>query len=139
MMRLEVIGNLGADAEIKDVNGRKFVSFRIAHTDKWVDSQTQQAQTTTQWVSCAINGDGGKLVPYLKKGTKVFVRGSVAFGTFNSAKSHQIECAVNLSVWEIELCGSKKEESQEPQTNQSNQASQTATTHNVAQSKKKNK
>lgn len=67
MMRLEVIGNLGADAEIKEVNGRKFVSFRIAHTDKWVDSQTQQAQVTTQWVSCAINGDGGKLVPYLKK------------------------------------------------------------------------
>lgn len=133
MMRLEVIGNLGADAEIKEVNGRKFVSFRVAHTDKWVDSQTQQAQVTTQWVSCAINGDGGKLVPYLKKGTKVFVRGSVAFGTFNSAKSHQVECAVNLSVWEIELCGSKKDENQEPQ------AQQTATTNNVAHPKKKNK
>lgn len=134
-MRLEVIGNLGADAETKDVNGRKFVSFRVAHTDKWVDNQTQQAQTVTQWVSCAINGDGGKLLPYLKKGTKVFVRGSVAFGTFNSAKSHQVECAVNLSVWEIELCGSKKDESQEPQTQQ------TATTQNVAApgGKKKNK
>ena len=40
MIKLEIIGNLGADAEIKQYNGNKFVSFRVAHTDKWVDQQT---------------------------------------------------------------------------------------------------
>ena len=40
MIRLEIVGNLGADAEIKDYNGNKFVSFRVAHSEKWVDRQT---------------------------------------------------------------------------------------------------
>lgn len=33
MIRLEIVGNLGADAEIKDYNGSKFVSFRVAHSE----------------------------------------------------------------------------------------------------------
>ena len=35
MIKLEIIGNLGADAEVKVYNGNKFVTFRVAHTDKW--------------------------------------------------------------------------------------------------------
>ena len=42
MLKVEMIGNLGADAEIKDHQGRKFVSFRVAHTEKWTDRTTGQ-------------------------------------------------------------------------------------------------
>lgn len=105
MIRIEMIGNLGADAEVKDYNGKKFISFRIAHTDKWIDRATSQEHTSTVWASCTINGDGGNLLPYLKKGVKVFVRGSMSMNIYSSPKSHQMECGLNIAVWEIELCG----------------------------------
>ena len=49
MVRIEMIGNLGADAELKNNNGRNFVSFRLAHTDKWKNSQTGQDSVSTMW------------------------------------------------------------------------------------------
>ena len=109
MIRIEMIGNLGADAELKDNNGRKFVSFRLAHTDKWKNSQTGQDNVSTMWASCAINGDAHNLLPYLKKGVKVFVRGSVQLNMYSSPKTHQMECGLNIAVWEIELCGGQRE------------------------------
>lgn len=112
MIKMEIIGNLGADAEVKVYNGNKFVSFRVAHTDKWVDQQTGVISTQTIWVSCSLNGDGGGLTPYLKKGTKVFVRGTPNFVTYSSPKTHKMETGVNLFVREVELCGGHQEQDQ---------------------------
>lgn len=112
MIKLEIIGNLGADAEVKVYNGSKFVSFRVAHTDKWVDQQTGVISTQTTWVSCSLNGDGGGLTPYLKKGTKVFVRGTPNFVVYSSPKTHKMETGVNLFVREVELCGGHQEQEQ---------------------------
>lgn len=112
MIKLEIIGNLGADAEIKQYNGNKFVSFHVAHTDKWVDQQTGVISTQTTWVSCSLNGDGGALTSYLKKGTKVYVRGTPGFVVYSSPKTHKMETGINLFVREVELCGGYKEQEQ---------------------------
>lgn len=112
MIKLEIIGNLGADAEIKQYNGNKFVSFRVAHTDKWVDQQTGVISTQTTWVSCSLNGDGGALTSYLKRGTKVYVRGTPSFVTYSSPKTHKMETGINLFVREVELCGGHQEQEQ---------------------------
>lgn len=113
MIRLEIVGNLGADAEIKEYNGNKFVSFRVAHSEKWVDQQTGAITTQTTWVSCSLNGNGKGLTQYLKKGTKVFLRGTPNFVQYSSPKTHKIEVGVNLFVKEIELCGGLQEQSQD--------------------------
>ena len=112
MIKLEIIGNLGADAEIKQYNGNKFVSFRVAHTDKWIDQQTGVISTQTTWVSCSLNGDGGALTSYLKRGTKVYVRGTPSFVTYSSPKTHKMETGINLFVREVELCGGHQEQEQ---------------------------
>lgn len=113
MIRLEIVGNLGADAEIKEYNGNKFVSFRVAHSEKWVDQQTGAISTQTTWVSCSLNGNGKGLTQYLKKGTKVFLRGTPNFVQYSSPKTHKMEVGVNLYVKEIELCGGHQEQSQD--------------------------
>ena len=118
MIKIEVIGNLGADAQLQVVNGNKFVSFRVANTDSWTDKVTGEIKKTTQWISCSLNGDGGSLLAYLKKGTKVFVRGNANMVTYSSPKTHQIEVGVNLYVREIELCGGAKEENHPQQASQ---------------------
>lgn len=115
MIKVEIIGNLGADAMLQVVNGNEFVSFRVANTDAWTDKQTGEIKKSTQWISCSLNGDGGALLPYLKKGTKVFVRGNAQFVVFSSAKTRQMEVGINLFVREIELCGGAKENQQQPQ------------------------
>lgn len=110
MIKIEVIGNLGADAQLQVVNGNKFVSFRVANTDSWTDKVTGEIKKSTQWISCSLNGDGSNLLQYLKKGTKVFVRGNANFVTYSSPSTHMIEVGVNLFVREIELCGGTKSE-----------------------------
>lgn len=115
MIKVEVIGNLGADAQLQEKNGNRFVSFRVANTDKWTDKATGQIIESTQWISCTLNGDGGALTPCLKKGSKVFIRGNAQFVIFSSAKTHQMEVGVNLFVREIELCGGQKDNTQAEQ------------------------
>lgn len=115
MIKVEIIGNLGADAMLQEKNGNRFVSFRVANTDKWIDKSTGQVIESTQWISCTLNGDGGALLPYLKRGSKVFVRGNAQFVIFSSAKTRQMEVGVNLFVREIELCGGQKENQQTAQ------------------------
>lgn len=124
MIKIEVIGNLGADAQLQMVNGNKFISFRVANTDAWTDKQTGEIKKSTQWISCTLNGDGGALTQYLKKGTKVFVRGNAQIVIFSSPKSHQMEAGVNLFVREIELCGGSKEENQQQTPPQQTQPEQ---------------
>ena len=56
MLVLEAIGNLGADAIIKDLNGQKYIAFSVAHTESYKDSQGQRHERTT-WVSCLKYGE----------------------------------------------------------------------------------
>ena len=35
MLTAEIIGNIGNDAEIKEFNGKKYISFSVAHTDRY--------------------------------------------------------------------------------------------------------
>lgn len=74
MLQIEVIGNIGNDAEIKEFSGKKYVSFNVAHSEKHKDANGVNVETTT-WVSVLWYGDGGSLTQYLKRGCKIFVRG----------------------------------------------------------------
>lgn len=126
MMKLLVIGNLGADATVQNHNGNQFVSFRVAHTESWTNKSTGEVNKATTWVSCILNGNGGGLTQYLKKGTKVYVDGNVSFNVYSSPLTHQMECGVNLNVRNIELCGGKPEQKPtvDTSTNNSNKEDQ---------------
>ena len=41
MKQLTIIGNLGADAELKVLNGRECVTFRVADTESYTNAQGQ--------------------------------------------------------------------------------------------------
>ena len=121
MIRLEVIGNLGADVEKRVQNGNTFFTFRVAHSEKKVSQNTGEVTTETTWISCSCNYISDKLLEYLKKGTKVFVRGFVSFKMFKY--DHEQRIGINLFVTEIELCGGKQNES-EPKAKENEQKKQ---------------
>lgn len=119
MLKLEVIGNLGANAMVKGENGREFISFNVAHTDKWAD-QGGQVHEQTQWVSCIINGKDSKVLPYLLKGKSVFVRGDARLRVFSSAKERAMVAGVTITVREIELLGGKQADGSQPAVDPNN-------------------
>ena len=107
MLRLEIIGNLGADAEKKIVNGSSFVAMNIAHTERVTDKTSGEITETTTWVSTTIGWNCDAILPYLKKGAKVFVRGFCRLKTY-TGHDGQKHAGINLSALEIELCGFKQ-------------------------------
>jgi len=102
MNRLEVIGNLGADAEVKTENGSKFVSLSIADTRR-VKRQDGTYDEKTLWISATINGDGGNLLPYLVKGAKVSAIGEMDVRTYHSEKQRALVAGVKLFIRDISL------------------------------------
>lgn len=109
MFKVEIIGNLGADAEIKESNGSKFVTMRIAHTTSFAkDDGTKQESTI--WVDVTLNNAESKVIPYLKQGVRVFVRGNGSLRVYSSKKDRCMKAGLTVSASEIELVGGQSEE-----------------------------
>lgn len=104
MLKAEIIGNLGADAEIKSGEGYSFVSMRIANTEKWKDENDQE-HTETQWVDVNWSKTDSSLIPFLKSGVKVFVRGFVRTRVYSSKQDRKMKAGLTINALEIELCG----------------------------------
>lgn len=102
MLKIQIIGNLGRDAEIKDFNGQKFVSFSVAVTEKYKNKNGETVENTT-WVSClkSIREDS-TLVNYLKKGQKVYLEGKPTVKLYQNKEGHS-EIAFNCNVTHLEL------------------------------------
>jgi single-strand DNA-binding protein len=104
MLVTEIIGNLGADATIKEFSGQKFISFSLAHTENYTDGQGQKRERTT-WVSCLKHGESA-VINYLKKGTRVFVRGDLSAKIYDANGTQQV--GINCRVRELQLLGGNK-------------------------------
>lgn len=104
MFKIEAIGNLGADAEVRDSNGSKFISFRIAHSEKFKKADGQEVDRT-QWIDVILNNPDSPLLPYLKQGVKVFVRGHASLRVYSSKKERMMVAGCQVNAVEVELCG----------------------------------
>ena len=71
-----VIGNLGADPEVRSTQGGQTVcNIRMACTESYVD-RDKQRQERTEWVRVTIWGPRGEaLGKLLSKGSRIFVEG----------------------------------------------------------------
>lgn len=78
--KVMLIGNLGADPEIKSFqNGGKVCNLRIATSENWKDRNTGERQERTEWHTVAIFSEGlvGVAERFLRKGSKVFIEGKL--------------------------------------------------------------
>ena len=75
MIKLQIVGNLGKDCIVKEVNGKNVINFSVAHTERYKDSQGNQKERTT-WVECAYWTDKTAVAQYLTKGKTVYAEGS---------------------------------------------------------------
>jgi single-strand DNA-binding protein len=119
MIKLQVIGNLGKDAVLNNVNGKSVINFTVAHTERFKDAQGVQKDKTT-WVDCAYWTDRTGIAPYLKKGTSVYVEGTPDVRTYTTADGRN-GATLSLRTLSIQLLGGKPNEGGAPQ--QENNAS----------------
>jgi len=75
-----LVGNLGADPEIRRLNsGDPVVNLRIATSETWRDRNSGERQERTEWHRVVIFNDNLAKVAeqYLKKGMKVYIEGQL--------------------------------------------------------------
>ena len=104
MQKTLIIGHLGKEAEVKEVNGKQFVSFTLADSNKRKTATGEIIDSVT-WYECTMNLTN--VLPYLKKGTKVFLRGNIAPKMY-VGHDGQKHAGINLFVTEIELAGGRE-------------------------------
>lgn len=102
MQKTIFIGRLGKDAEQKTISGTEVINFSVGVTDTWKD-KTGQKQSKTTWYECAKWGSAG-ILPYLKKGTQVFVEGVPTADAYTN-KDGQAVGVLRIKVNQIELMG----------------------------------
>lgn len=108
MIKLQVIGNLGKDALVNNVNGKNVINFTVAHTERFKDAQGNQKDRTT-WVDCAYWTDRTAVAPYLKKGTQVYVEGQPDVRSYTTQDGRQ-GATLTMRIVSVQLLGSRPNE-----------------------------
>jgi len=75
--KVELIGNLGADPEVKAMpSGGNVVNLRLATTRRWKDRNSGDRKEATEWhrVVC-FNRTADIAAQYLKKGSQIYIEG----------------------------------------------------------------
>lgn len=108
MLKACLIGNLGADAQVKTANGREFVTFRVAHSWNFT-AQDGTVNSGTIWVDCIGNNLKG-VVEYLKKGTQVYVEGEISLRVYSSKQDRCMKAGLTIHVQSVQLIGGKTED-----------------------------
>ena len=128
MLQVEIIGNIGNDAQVKDFHGKKYIAFNVAHSEKFKNQQGVETKRTTS-VNVLKPGESA-VAQYLKKGTPVFVRGDLSVKAYkDNAGNWQV--GVNCLAREVQLLPGGKRE-QNAGTQQEAPAEQATTNTNVS-------
>ena len=75
-----LLGNLGQGPDVRTMqNGKKVCTFSVATSDSWKDKDTGEKKEKTEWHRVVVFNEGlvGVVENYIKKGTKVYVEGSL--------------------------------------------------------------
>jgi len=107
MIRISVIGRLGQDATVNNVNGKNVINFSVAYSEKFKNQQGDNVDKTT-WVSCAYWTEKLNIANFLKKGTMVYVEGKPEAKSYTS-KTNQQTVQLHSRVTSIQLLSSSKD------------------------------
>lgn len=78
--KVVLLGNLGKDPEVRRLSsGKPVVSFSVATSESWRNKDTGERKENTTWHNVVIFNEGlaGVAEKYLRKGSKVYLEGSL--------------------------------------------------------------
>jgi single-strand DNA-binding protein len=109
--KIMLIGNLGADPEVRSTTGgNRVATFSLATSRTWND-QSGNKQEKTEWHRCIVwNSKVSTLADivekYVKKGDKVYVEGRIEYRQYQD-KENQTRYITEINVRELLMLGSK--------------------------------
>jgi len=103
-----LIGNLGADPEVRYMeNGDAIANIAIATSETWKDKESGEAQERTEWHKVVFFKGLAKIAgDYLKKGSKVYVEGSIRTRKWQD-KDGQDRYTTEIVGKELQMLGDK--------------------------------
>lgn len=107
MIKLQIVGHLGGDATVNEVNGKNVINFNVAHSEKFKNAQGVLVERTT-WVKCAYWSDSTAVAPYLLKGKLVYAEGRPDVDAYMN-KDNQAAASLRMRVRDIQLLGGKSD------------------------------
>lgn len=113
MLSMNLIGHLGNDCIVNNVNGKTVVNFSVAHSEKWVNAKGEN-QERTVWVSCSYWSEKTNVANYLKRGTQVYVEGIPDVKLYKDRQGDMIP-QLTLRVQSIQLLGGNQNNQQQPE------------------------
>lgn len=95
--KVMLIGNLGADPELKVTSGgQAILKLRIATAESYVDKQTNERKERTEWHSVTLWGKRAEgLARILKKGSRIFVEGSLRTSSYDKDGEKRYRTEIN--------------------------------------------
>ncbi|MCA6307750.1 MAG: single-stranded DNA-binding protein, partial [Phenylobacterium sp.] len=87
-----LVGNLGADPEIRSLNsGDRVANLRVATSETWRDRATGERKEKTEWHRVVIFNDNLVKVAenYLRKGSKVYIEGALQTRKWSDASGQE--------------------------------------------------
>jgi len=90
--KVQLIGRLGADPEIKQmVNGKSVARLSIATSQSWKDKSSGEKKEKTEWHRIVIFNEGlvSIVQQYVKKGANIYVEGQLSTRKWKDEASGQ--------------------------------------------------
>lgn len=106
MVIITTTGNLGADAEAKQINGKTYISMNVG---------CRMRKDTTLWVN-VLTSYNERLMPYLKKGQSIMISGEADIKGF-SRKDGGVGVDVSMFAYSLQLVGSAPQATNEARPN----------------------
>jgi len=105
--KVQLIGNLGNNPEIKTLDGgKKMAKFSIA-TNEYYRSANGEKITETQWHSLVAWGKLAEIIEkYISKGSEVAVEGKLTYRTYNDKDGNK-KYFTEIQVNELLMLGEK--------------------------------
>ena len=96
--KVNLIGFLGGDAEVRIANNRSFTTLSVATKSSYKDKKSGQYVSHTEWHRCVVFGKLSEFAKTLTKGAHIQVEGELRSREYDSKKTD-----TKQRIWEIRV------------------------------------
>jgi single-strand DNA-binding protein len=124
-----IVGNLGRDPEVRyTANGSAVANVTVATSESWKDKQSGERQERTEWHRVVFFGRLAEIAEeYLKKGSQVYVEGSIRTQKWQDKESGQDRYTTEIVARDMQMLGSRGGDASGASDNDYSGASRSAT------------
>jgi single-strand DNA-binding protein len=96
--KVNLIGFLGGDAEVRNANNRSFTTLSLATKSSYKDKKSGQYVAQTEWHRCVVFGKLAEFAGTLTKGAHIQIEGELRSREYSSTKTDSKQ-----RIWEIRV------------------------------------